>query len=232
MCRLRSACCSIPQVNTPNLLPSIHPHCKGHFVKNEISRCCYENSLQKQSHSSIIFWSFRQISHRSGRQPIIWPNFPRKLHENESNLTECGGISGTPLGSANRMSARASFSFCKTRSHAHPWCISLSSLYRLLRILKLSLSASYFWHWSGAQTGSSVFGSSSTYTRLCMQLRFHWRERCYLKLFSIGLLYKIFHELPIWPGLSKRQLNSFVRLSNTRISRRFILYSPNFNRSK
>ena len=25
---------------------------------------------------------------RWGRQPIIWPNFPRKLHENERNWTQ------------------------------------------------------------------------------------------------------------------------------------------------
>ena len=39
---------------------------------------------------------------QGGRQPIIWPNFSQKLHENERNRTERGHTSlAPPLGSAN-----------------------------------------------------------------------------------------------------------------------------------
>ena len=42
-----------------------------------------------------------QTAQKWGRQSIIWPHFPQRLHENERNRTVRGRIPTTPVGSVN-----------------------------------------------------------------------------------------------------------------------------------
>ena len=60
-----------------------------------------------------IYMIQRLIKHflDGGHQPIIWPNFPRKLRESKRNLTEGGSISDAPLDPPMGRHAMAIFFF-------------------------------------------------------------------------------------------------------------------------
>ena len=65
--------------------------------------CVHLLTAMKCSDPSILVtmkhayqWRIQGFTDR-GHQPIIWPNFSLKLHENERNWTEEGGGRGTPL---------------------------------------------------------------------------------------------------------------------------------------